>query len=327
MNNLALNTKVRAMFSEHFILEDYLKFTSLNSLDQLLNAFEENRRYKEVTYNLHNHEFRRDELEEDIRLIIPREYRKLKRFSSKNEIDPYLVDKEREIITNKLYSLYYGTPFVLDRTSIELTDYIPYSLHTISQIDSIEALKKHLRKSVFYDYLKTYEENKPFWRSELELWIYQYKYLLDRTHKKHKSLHKLISKTFLFKTFMIIEGLRKLDVESIQHFLNMLPSKIDTLSKDELRNFLAGNDYVGNILRYLQIDDKNISIDEAVLYRSYHMYQKVIRLEQDSTALLYAYLGLDDIEIQLMTRVIENIRYNHRITFIYEWIFNKEGGS
>lgn len=326
MNKLALNTKTRSLLSKHLTLEDYQKLESIKTVGNLLNAIEENERYKEVTYNLHNHEFHRDELEEDIRLIIPREYRKLKRYMDKKAIDPYLINLERELITNKLYSLKHDLEFNVYRNYVEVSDSFAYSLQTLKSIRNINDLKTHLSKSIYAKYLSTYDETQPFWKSELELFVYEYTYLLDNIPRKEKQLRFLISKTFLFKTFQIIEGLRKLEIDNIQYFLNLLPEKIGDLNKNEIRNWLAGQHYKTSVLEYLRAPKELDSIEEGIMYCEYRQYLHTLRYSEESGAILYAYIGLDEIESNLLIRIIESTRYEHESDYLYQYIFKERSG-
>lgn len=329
MNSTALATKARALLSLHMNLEDYKSLSALASVANILDGLDHNHRYHEVLESLPKKEVHRDELESKLRLIVPLEYLRLSKFA-KAEDNPYLWHIERDLVINKLYALLKHTSFEVNRDILEFNGLLSFDIQNLRQVQDIEGFLALMRKTVFASYFQNWQSDQALWLTEIELCIYTY----DQSRKRYqhnKGLVKIIDLEFFIEVTHLLFHLYIFDRERAIDTLGILPNHIAQLPLDTLKQWIYSSEtsdsYKDRLMEYMGTP-KSLSrfrLKQIYNYHRQEVYTKILMNTYDAPTLLYAYTLLNEIEVELLIRIIENVRYQVPKEEIFSQIIVKEG--
>ncbi|MDF2567335.1 MAG: H+transporting two-sector ATPase subunit [Oscillospiraceae bacterium] len=329
LSNNAMLAKTRAMYGKRLTLDDYNEMLRKKSVSEIAAYLKTTASYGEALSNINENSIHRGQLEIVLRREMFHKYTKLCRYDNTKNNDfffYYILMMEVEQILRCIMLLNAGSPedFITELPSF-LLDHASFDLLTLATVRSFSDLTDVLEATPYKDIIKQFPPDQKglidYTACEIALITYCYNRIFKAIDKGFKSAAKreivnIIKLNIELANFSAVFRLKiyfKKSNEEIQKFLLPFHYK---LTKQKLAALLESETVEDFLKAFYElsygkfIKDAEYSYIEKYTHRLKHFFnKKLLRFSTNAPAVLYAFVTLNEIEIENITNIIEGIRY------------------
>ena len=329
---VAVAAKTRAMYGECLSMKDFQNLLTKQSVSEIFLYLKNNGSYQNFFSKLNESDVHRGDIEYFLWKEVFDEYRRILNFidSSKSSVLKFWFSRrEVDYLKHRIRNLYnHESISHTFEDSEEADDF--FKAHTAIDVDLCKRATvlgdfvKACEGTVYYDTLKRAESvNADYFSIAMTLDGLYYK-LLWEVSKKHlskeeqKEFTKLLgSEADMLNIIWIYRGKKYFNFDNKLTYTYLLPIRYK-ISEELLKKLVEAEnaDDIPNLLKntqYKKLFDNvgnGYFIEENYRREIYKISKKIFRTNSESVAGVFAYLGLKELEILNITRVIECVRYN-----------------
>ena len=329
---IAASTKTRAMYGECLTEKDFLNIIEKRTVGEIFSYLKNNSSYKRFFTNINENDVHRGEIENLLWKEISEEYKRMLNFVSSSQVSVlrfWFARHEVDYLKHSIRNIYnHESGLYKFENTEELDDF--FRKHTSIDVDACKKAKnlkdfaQACKGTFYYDVLERAESVSADYFSVAMtldglyyklLWNASEKYLSKKENEAMKRL--LGSDADMLNIIWIYRGKEyfKFDNKIIYTYLlpvryrineEILTRLVETDDAEKIKDILKSTRYKN---MFEGVGD-GYFIEENRRKEVYKIYKSTFRRYPDSIAALFAYLGLKEIEILNITRVIEGVRYN-----------------
>lgn len=338
MSSGTISAKAKSMYGKRLTDADYKDMLRRSSVSEIAAFLKETKAYGSALEQIDTHNIHRGQLESLLMRELFNKYTKLCRynFTGDNDFYNYLVlQYEIEQILKCILSLNAGTmsDFILDLPAF-LIDHASFDLMALAKVRSFEELLDVLKHTPYRERLMPFApksgEPVDYAACEKELMVFHYDHLLNTVQKKfhgkaRKDLERVIKVNVTLLNLMTIYRLKRyFDTPDSEIKENLIPFSFK-LNKNTLQKLIDAEDIdtFFDVFKETTYGKAGVSTDilefERDLDQIIFVYnKKLMRFSTSPPAVLYAFIILNNIEVDNIIKIIEGIRYQVPVSQIEE---------
>ncbi len=329
---VAVSAKTRAMYGECLDEKDFQNLWAKQSVAEIFSYLKNNGSYRKLFERLNEKDVHRSDIECFLWKEIFDEYKRLLNFvGAKNGsvLEFWFLRREVDFLKERIRNIYNHESRANAFENEDATDSF-FKAHTNIDVGLCKRAKdlgdfvKACADTVYYDVLKRAQSvGADYFSIAMTLDGLYYRLLWDAA-KKHLSkeeqelFKKLLgSRIDMLNIIWIYRGKRYFNFDNKLIYTYLLPIKYK-ITNDLLKRLTEAEnaEEIPVILKNTPYKDLFDNLEDGYFieenYRRevYKISKKIFRNSPESVAAIFAYLGLKELEILNLTRIIECVRYN-----------------
>ncbi len=341
-----LTTKIKAMQSHMFTLEDYKKMSNMNNLKELVMYLKDCKAYKSILSDVNENNIHRLEIEKKLMFSMYKDYENIYKFVNGKErhfLDSYFIYFEIEIIKVLLKMFLSSKPIEYNLMEFEkfFMKHSRIDIKKLSKAETINEFIDIMKDTDYYNILSLLNNGEDITLFDIEMRLDRY-YFLQTWKLINKHLNKKDKKFISIELGTNIDLLNILWIYRAKNYYFVDKSIIYSyiipvrhkLKKSQIKEMVEANN--------------NIEFEEAIKKTYYSKIFDALKEEKGEKILFYTmskvfnasklknpvslvsvayFMYFKQVEISNITRIIECIRYSLKPEEITKYIdiYNKNG--